>query len=1124
MKCAEVLAALTIRRVANTVPQLVGAAENGEGAEDLFSCCPPHTLADALRAALRRAWLCLEFVLGGEEAWALVKSNLPSEEDWGVLNSLLHASSFTAANRPEREAWRRCRHSLQSARQAGLLDSAGMALPIAIHLSIRLNRASDWGDFRQAEWHELERLAEAFRLSGHGELRPILELRWHGRDPLLTVLAAAFFRQALEKELFANGQAAGLRDGSPQTSVEDGRALANFFDRQETTFSQCLDSARSQSAVGDVAAAAVRLERGLGHLQRGEPERAIAEFTAALGLNPSLAAAYTNRAEARRLTGDYESALSDYDNAHLLDPRDPRVLFNRGMVQWLLGRIDAALADFSACLGVEPSNALAWTHRGAAYADKGALHSAVADFTRAVQLDPSSQLAYQKRGDVSMRLGDPDRAIADYNQAAKLNPFCALTCLKRGDAYRAKGEYERAVADYSSAVRLDPLNATAYFNRASAYRLRGQNDLALVDLDQATRLDGTNSRVWFERALVYRSLNQFGPALADFDRALQLSPSDAELLLQRGCTHQLNGDLDNALADFDAAVRLKPNYALVYHSRGALHVSRGAIDEGIADFGAALRCDPDFGQAYLNRASAWSKKGRFDKVVEDCNEALRRDPELNGAHVIRAGAYVQQGAYEEAVADFAHVLARDPNNAQIYHLRGMAAMKQGQHDEALSDFNTSLRLNPNNARTLFLRGTVYQHREQHVEALNDFQQAVLLDPSYTAAYCNQRALVHASRGDYELALADYAIVLQLDKTNVTALLGREQALQGLQERANQLATAAPPGGTGVSLVDPGGTGVSPVGQDPAASNRRASRRKKRAKTDPHLPLPTQLIRTGKETDTFPVVAAPPPTPEAAVVREPAATTMQAPATNTATVELAAEPLIERPREAPSPPGETAPDRAVEPLGEASPFDLSLEPTATSRTTEKSRSLGPLEARTLRDQQQEQASERAKLWAEMRYRERQKEQQVEEREAETEPRSPGNTRLLRRTLVILVAALLVGSLGYGVFAVVAGGDLKRTADEVWKEYDQDTAAASKRYRGRWVQLTGQLHIYQTETATQFFFEAPSQDAKWSILFLPNPKDVPALKDGQIITIRGRFNPRTEPDSHLKFANCTLLKKQ
>src|SRR5262249_30283275 len=85
----------------------------------------------------------------------------------------------------------------------------------------------------------------------------------------------------------------------------------------------------------------------------------------------------------------------------------------------------------------------------------------------------------------------------------------------------------------------------------------------------------------------------------------------------------------------------------------------------------------------------------------------------------------------------------------------------------------------------YLRGNAHQLLERHDEALHDLHQAVLRDPSHTAAYCNQRAHVHATAGEYELALADYGIVLQLDPLNVTALSGREQAQYGLQAQASQ---------------------------------------------------------------------------------------------------------------------------------------------------------------------------------------------------------------------------------------------------------------------------------------------------------------------------------------------------
>src|SRR5207248_228953 len=54
--------------------------------------------------------------------------------------------------------------------------------------------------------------------------------------------------------------------------------------------------------------------------------------------------------------------------------------------------------------------------------------------------------------------------------------------------------------------------------------------------------------------------------------------------------------------------------------------------------------------------------------------------------------------------------------------------------------------------------------------------AVLLDRRYAPAYCNERGLAHAARGQFDCAAADHTIALLLDPGNVKARAWRESAL------------------------------------------------------------------------------------------------------------------------------------------------------------------------------------------------------------------------------------------------------------------------------------------------------------------------------------------------------------
>jgi tetratricopeptide (TPR) repeat protein len=60
--------------------------------------------------------------------------------------------------------------------------------------------------------------------------------------------------------------------------------------------------------------------RGLAYNRKGENDRAIADYTEALRLDPKYAMAYDNRALAYRSKGDTDRAIANYDKAIQLKP------------------------------------------------------------------------------------------------------------------------------------------------------------------------------------------------------------------------------------------------------------------------------------------------------------------------------------------------------------------------------------------------------------------------------------------------------------------------------------------------------------------------------------------------------------------------------------------------------------------------------------------------------------------------------------------------------------------------------------------------------------------------------------------------------------------------------------
>lgn len=91
--------------------------------------------------------------------------------------------------------------------------------------------------------------------------------------------------------------------------------------------------------------------------EQGDCEKAIADYTSAVELNPDLAEAFNNRAYVYMLKQDYVMALPDLDRALELRPEYVNALMNRGDIYNYYYDIDydRAVADYDQVLRVDPT-------------------------------------------------------------------------------------------------------------------------------------------------------------------------------------------------------------------------------------------------------------------------------------------------------------------------------------------------------------------------------------------------------------------------------------------------------------------------------------------------------------------------------------------------------------------------------------------------------------------------------------------------------------------------------------------------------------------------------------------------------------------------------------------------
>jgi tetratricopeptide (TPR) repeat protein len=211
---------------------------------------------------------------------------------------------------------------------------------------------------------------------------------------------------------------------------------------------------------------------GYAYGEKGDYDRAIADYTQAIRIDPNHAKAYNNRGAAYADKRDNDRAIADYTQAIRIDPNYALAYNNRGNAYGAKGDNDRAIADYTQAIRIDPNHANSYYNRGLAYHNKRDYDRAIADWTQAIRLDPNLASAYYNRGVAYKNKGDSDRAIADYTQAIRIDPNVANAYVGRGVAYHGKKDYDRAIADYTQAIRLDPNVANARNNLELARKAR----------------------------------------------------------------------------------------------------------------------------------------------------------------------------------------------------------------------------------------------------------------------------------------------------------------------------------------------------------------------------------------------------------------------------------------------------------------------------------------------------------------------------------------------------------------------------------------------------------------------------------------------------------------------------
>lgn len=238
-------------------------------------------------------------------------------------------------------------------------------------------------------------------------------------------------------------------------------------------------------------------QRADAQLQLRRPERAVADLSEAIRLQPTDPALFGARAESYKRMGQFARAYADGERAVALAPDAPRPYLLRGQIALELGRPDQAQADAATLIRLVPNRAEGYLLRGDALLAKGQYDDAVGAFDRAVALDPTSGAAYGARAHAQQMRGNLDAALADIRSAIDRQPMFALWHAYEGDILRYVGDLDGALAAFNRELVIHPDFGAALVGRALTYERKGDVAAARADFERALN---HSSDIWDKAA------------------------------------------------------------------------------------------------------------------------------------------------------------------------------------------------------------------------------------------------------------------------------------------------------------------------------------------------------------------------------------------------------------------------------------------------------------------------------------------------------------------------------------------------------------------------------------------------------------------------------------------------
>ncbi len=541
----------------------------------------------------------------------------------------------------------------------------------------------------------------------------------------------------------------------------------------------------------------------------GDWEGALDEYEAALAIDPTnsavyseMAASYFRHQQVRDAIDYAERAIrADPDNldAHqLLSSIYTGLLSNategRGVAPEI---VDRAIEELEEVVRLDPDERDAYLMLGRLYRFRDEPERAAQVYRDVLNISPGSEEGAVSLAELQLEAGNVDEAIEILREFSETQPGSGAVLALLGQAYVRASEWDNAATAYTGALALDSENADVLREAGRALLVAGRVDEAAQRFEELSALEPEDPIAHLRLGQIERQRMNFDAARDHLEAAVTLVPDSPEIQFDLALLERDEGNFERSLDQLRQLLEdtEQPNSRYTDGERGnrrifmtnvaLLETRLEAYDDAVATFDQIkdLTSNRD-GTIESYIVDTYQTAGQLDRALQVCNESLDTFPANQQLRLQRADLIARQGRVDDAVELLEAMAAAEENNFGVYSTMFSIHERTKNYAGAKEVLDLMMERFENREEVYFLQGALHEKQRQYEDAETAFRMALEINAD-NPAVLNYLGYMLANNNDkLEEALAMIEVAVAADPINGAYLDSLGWAYYRLDELEN----------------------------------------------------------------------------------------------------------------------------------------------------------------------------------------------------------------------------------------------------------------------------------------------------------------------------------------------------